>query len=84
MWLSSLAWHQVVLLVVVVVFNTILMFCFVCYTGVWKSRKELKKLRKVERCFYPTTNKELIDRQKAELNMWVKAANRFKSWTTTQ
>lgn len=53
-----------------------------CFVGVWRSRKELKKLRKVERYFYPTTDTELIKKQKNDLKMWVKAANRFKSWNT--
>lgn len=46
--------------------------------GVWKSRDELIRLRKVERTFVP--NESIHERYMAKMKNWERAVGRFKGW----
>lgn len=47
-------------------------------TGIWKSRDELIRLRKVERIFTP--NEENHERCMTKMKNWERAVCRFKGW----
>lgn len=46
--------------------------------GIWSSRDELVKLRKVERVFVP--NESVYERSMNKMKNWERAVNRFKGW----
>lgn len=46
--------------------------------GIWKSRDELIKLRKVERVFVP--NENIHERCTMKMKNWERAVGRFKGW----
>lgn len=46
--------------------------------GVWSSREELVKLRRVERTFVPRTNEH--EKSVAKLRLWERAVERFRGW----
>lgn len=46
--------------------------------GIWKSRDELIKLRKVERIFVP--NESIHERCMSKMKNWERAIGRFKGW----
>lgn len=50
------------------------------FTGVWANEDDIKKHRKIDRTFHPTTDANSLKNQKGELDAWLKAADRFKSW----
>ncbi|XP_055322195.1 putative glycerol kinase 5 [Sitodiplosis mosellana] len=46
--------------------------------GIWNTRDELVKLRKVERVFVP--NESVYERSMNKMKNWERAVNRFKGW----
>lgn len=48
------------------------------FSGVWSSRDELIKLRKIDRTFIPRP--EQHEKCLARLRLWEKAVDRFKGW----
>lgn len=46
--------------------------------GIWKSRDELIRLRKVERTFVP--NESVHERYTDKMKNWERAVGRFKGW----
>lgn len=46
--------------------------------GIWKSRDELVKLRKIDRIFIPHKDRHLAS--KKTLESWKRAVERFKGW----
>jgi len=46
--------------------------------GVWKSKDDISKLRKIEKIFYP--NKERQADYEKLIKDWKRAIERFKSW----
>lgn len=51
-------------------------------TGVWNSRDELTKLRKVERIFVPNPNN--YEKAMQKMKHWERAVDRFKGWYQLQ
>lgn len=48
------------------------------FTGIWKSKKELKNLRKIDRDFHPDQKTRLY--YKDVFENWRRVADRFKNW----
>lgn len=48
--------------------------------GIWKSKDDIKHLRKIDRTFKPTEDKIIIEKQKLELSKWLLVVERFKGW----
>lgn len=48
------------------------------HLGVWSSREELLKLRRIERTFVPRTNE--FEKSVAKLRLWERAVDRFRGW----
>ncbi|XP_011502590.1 PREDICTED: putative glycerol kinase 5 [Ceratosolen solmsi marchali] len=53
-------------------------YCAGLQKGIWKSKEEIMKLRKVEKIFCP--NKERQSAYKTTIENWKKAVTRFKDW----
>ena len=49
--------------------------------GVWKSKDELRALRKIDRVFEP--RKEVCEKYDGTLSLWDKALSRFLDWYDT-
>lgn len=47
-------------------------------TGIWRSRKELQGLRKIERIFRP--REEYRDDYHSKMKSWERAVDRFRLW----
>lgn len=50
-------------------------------SGVWKSRSEMVRMRKIDRVFRP--NEENAERVVKRMESWEKALERFKGWYST-
>lgn len=48
------------------------------WPGVWSSRDELQKLRRIERTFVPRTHEH--EKSVAKLRLWERAVERFRGW----
>lgn len=59
-----------------------LLKCFVIiknsFTGLWKDKEEILKLRKIERSFKPRGNGEKSEEELMQI--WSKALGRFLGW----
>ncbi|XP_065167019.1 putative glycerol kinase 5 [Atheta coriaria] len=49
-------------------------------TGIWKSREELSKMRRVDCIFRPTEDKNVRSAHFREFDTWQKVIERFKGW----
>lgn len=48
--------------------------------GIWKTKEDIARLRKVDRVFHPTKDAALREAQNNELAQWLNVVERFKNW----